>query len=211
MNSNTVILKGITDVPIRGYFTGYRFIHNNFFSILCYDYLDDLMLEFDRLSGRYDYHEWFDIPETDHDFFAGYKPKIDIRNKDVVAKIKPMSYLGFAERLHWMLQTSFNFYSVEHLSQDDTINLIRDVSSFMFGDENWKIGDDPQSYRSLPNWVDHDWEFFDVVPDFLTTSGYFEHIEKTKFEGYFDAGPNDSCLMAFHDRVFYIILTNGSP
>lgn len=206
MNSNSVILKGTTDKPI-----GNRYL-NEFFSVIMRDAFTEMFLEFDRLSLRYDYYEWEQSPESEKDFYAGYKPRVSQFVKlDVMRKLKPMSYLGFSERLHWMVCTARSFYGEEPLEEEETLKLIRDVSHFIFSEANWTVGDVPPESLNLPGWVDHPWHFYDVIPDFLYSTGYWQQEEDPPDNAYFDGGPNDSCTLCFYDTTFYLLLTNGCP
>jgi hypothetical protein len=216
MNSNTLLLKGRTNQHLI------MDSHTSILSLLISASLTDLLLDFDRRSKLFNNHSWHDVPEVEADFYAGYKPRLGALVKsDTVLKKKPVSYLGFAERLHWMLRTSPTYYSDHHPDEETTHMLIRDVSLILFGAEAWKIGDLPQPWNGLPTWIDHPWTFFDVVPDFLNTTGYWdtksndeseEELDKRLAQlAYFDGGPSDSCLFFYRDDVFYFLLTNGSP
>lgn len=206
MSSNTVLLKGVTDNVIAA--------ENSlsFFSVLMRDAFTDLFLEFDRAIKRYDYHDWTDAPDSQIDFFAGYKPRFSQMVKpDIYHKLKPMSYLGFWERLHWMLRTAPFFYSDTRPHEKDALQIIQDLTAYIFEQDAQTLENAPQSWIGPPNWIEHSWIFYDVVPDFLYNSGYWEHVEESPENAYFDGGPCDSCTFFFQERTFYILMTNGSP
>lgn len=207
MNGNTVLLKGRTDIPIVDdedlSFFLYFFLRSRF---------NDLFLEFDRKLQRYNYHEWHDTTESQIDFFVGYKPWLNqIVNFTGQLKPKPMSYLGFTERLYWMLRTSPIIYSDNHVDNETAIRMIQEVSTSLFGKNTWKLGDNIKQPIELPNWITHPWRFYDVVPDFLNTTRYWEHNENAPDDAYFDGGASDSCTFFFHKTTFYFLLTSGSP
>ena len=215
MNSSTVLLKGRTNQPI---------IMNYGLSILLLlirDAFTDLFLEFDRQINRFDYHDWHDTSASQVDFYAGYTPRSGQILTSNYIKSKPISYLGFAERLHWMLRTSPAYYFDHPLDEEAAIALVREVSTHLFGADTWKVDDPPQQWIGLPNWVDQPWMFFDVVPDFLNGRGYWDKKSNDESdEGldqrlsqlpYFDGGSSDSCVFFYRNDVFYFLLTNGSP
>jgi len=207
MNGNTVLLKGQADKPLgeaeKISFFLYFFLGNRF---------NDLFLEFDFKIQRWNYHEWHDTPESAIDFFAGWQPQLkQIVNFTGQLKPKPMSYLGFTERLYWMLRTSPNYYHVEHVNHETSIRTIQDVSMFLFGETTWTVGDKITQSRGLPNWTQHPWTFYDIVPDFLNTTGYWEHNDHAPVDAYFDGGASDSATFFFRDTTFYLLLTSGSP
>ena len=209
MNSNPLLLKGRANQPITMAFG------TNFLFVLIGEYLKDLILEFELKTNSFHHYEWHDTPESKLDIYAGYKPRTGQLIKPSYLKPKPMSYLGFAERLHWMLQTSPE-YHVSHGHAETAMRLIQDVSVSLFGATAWKVGDSPQPWVGIPLWVQHPWTFYDVVPDFLHTTGYWEKIKPTAEErasrlSYFDGGASDSCTFFFHETVFHLLLTNGSP
>lgn len=208
MNSNTFLLKGSTDNPISVSQV------NSFFTAFRSTKFIDLFLEFDNLSKWHNYHEWQDKPASRIDFYLGFSPWLKQINKAKKAtKLEPMSYLGFVERLHWMLMTSPTYYAELTIRPDEetTLRMIREISLMLFGEKAWAIGDDPPVQLAPPNWVEHPWTFYNVVPDFLYDTGYWEHNDNAPDGGYFDGGASDSCTFFFRDRVFYVLLTNGSP
>ena len=210
MNSHTVLLKGQTNQPITmGY--GLSILY-----LLITDHFTPLFFEFDRQSKSFDYHDWHDTSASQVDFYAEYTPRSGQLLTSSYIKNKPVSYLGFAERLHWMLRTSPAYYFDHLLDEDAAIGLIGDVSTYLFGREAWNVGDSPQPWIGLPSWISHPWFFYDVVPDFLNTRDYWESTkrsneERTNSLRYFDGGSSDSCLFFYRDDVFYFLLTNGSP
>ncbi len=202
MSSNIVLLKGRTDQPIT--------VEDRrpFFTVFMRDYFHDLFLEFDRASNRYNYHTWVATPD------GGSAPEAWAKNlvrPDVYRKLKPMSYLGFIERLHWMLRTTVGYYGDRHPDEATAQSLIHDFLISLFGSDTWNIGDLPTPWIGIPSWLEHPWTFYDIVPDFLYSSGYWEQPENRPEDYYFDGGEEDSCTLFFKDTVFYLLLTSGSP
>jgi hypothetical protein len=214
MNGNTVLLKVKTGKPIPA---NNRFERQSFLHEFREKHFLDLFLEFDRATGWFDYHEWHDTPESKEDFYAGYKPRIQrILKPDSNFWSKPMSYLCFIERLHWMQITSFGPYlTPDDIDEKAAGKIIHDLLPALFGPDTWNIDDPPTSWVGMPNWISHPWSFFDVMPNFLHSTGYWEHWkdEEAKYpdNAYFDSGEADSCTIFFHNTTFYMLLTNGSP
>ena len=205
MSSNIVLLKGEADHPLT--FADYR----SPFTIIMRDAFLDLFLEFDRISGRArNYHTWEATPDGGSAPVARPETQ-ELVKPNVYRKLKPMSYLGFIERLHWMLRTADSFYGDTHPDEETAQRLIHDFLISLFGKDTWNIGDPPAPWVGVPSWIEHPWTFYDVVPDFLLSTGYWEHNENLPPTAYFDGGRSDSCTFFFHERIFYILLTSGSP
>ena len=207
MNGNTVLLKGQIDKP---------FVNNEKISFFLYFFLgnrfNDLFLEFDLKIQRWNFHEWHDTPESSVDFFSGWQPRLkQIVNFTGQLKPKPISYLGFTERLYWMLRTSPSYYSDNHVDHETAISMIQNVSKVLFGETSWTVGDTIEQPLDPPNWIAHPWTFCDIAPDFLNTTGYWEHHEDAPDDAYFDGGASDSATFFFRDTTFYLLLTCGSP
>ena len=207
MNGVPFLLKGHTHKPI---------LENDRVEPFLYFFLSDqftrLFFEFDRKTGHYDFHDWHDTPESEIDFFAGYKPShASLIKMDVTLKPKPISYLGFTERLYWMLRTSPNYHHLDRINHETAIRMIQDVSKSLFGEQSWTIGDQIESKIEPPNWIPHPWTFYDIAPDFLNTTGYWERPDDDPKTAYFDGGASDSATFFFRDTTFYLLLTCGSP
>lgn len=207
MNGYPFLLKGHTNKPISENDRVTPFLY-----VFFYNYFNELFFEFDRKTGHYDFHDWYDTPESEVDFFAGYKPCLEpLIKTDMTLKPKPMSYLGFTERLYWMLRTSPNYHHVERVNHETAITMIHDMSKVLFGKASWTIGDSIEKPLDLPNWIAHPWTFCDIAPDFLNTTGYFGLSEDELTTAYFDGGASDSATFFFRDTTFYLLLTCGSP
>jgi hypothetical protein len=200
MNSTTVLLKGQTNIAID------ETTRRSIFSGLIRDAFVEMFLEFDRLSGLCNYHEWDK---------AGPHPWPEIARlirPEVYHKLKPMSVLGFAERLHWMLRTALSPHHM-HTDEPTARRLIQGFYTDLFGPAEWTVDSPLIAAAGLPKWIAHSWTFYDVVPDFLHSSGYWNEEEKApeNTPTYFDSGEADSCTFFFKDTVFYLLLTNGCP
>lgn len=214
MNSNTVLIKGQADKSIT---IDDRWLQGNIAFIYdCLKYsFQDLFLDFDKYIGHYDYYDWEETTESLGDFYAGYTPWLkQIIKLDISIKAKPVSYLGFIERLYWMLRLSpvYHFPIQQHIDEASANRVIQDVCAMLFGAE-WRLENLNQQSVGLPHWVNHPWTFYDITPDFLNSTGYFGWSDEDEVsdDAYFDGGASDSCMFFFKDKTFYFLLTNGAP
>lgn len=54
------------------------------------------------------------------------------------------------------------------------------------------------------------WAFASVEPDFLRSSEYRTHVPPVR-PVYFDGSASDTATLFHRGRVFWLLLTNGSP
>jgi hypothetical protein len=197
MNSNTMLFKVRADQLLTT--INYQAVLNQF---LRSSLFREMFLEVDQLRRLLSYI-----------IFVNGQPVSPPLPESFVQESFPLTLTSmneytFAERIDWMLTTAFSPYRT-HISESRAQEVIRDFFWEVFAPESWPL--EQSSTRRY--WGEHAWLFYDVAPNFLHSTGYFnapEEYEPSDF-AYFDGGEADTCTFFYRDDIFYLLLTNGSP
>ncbi|WP_157531636.1 MULTISPECIES: hypothetical protein [unclassified Kitasatospora] len=114
------------------------------------------------------------------------------------AVLAPLGYEEFAGRLRWMLREAYSPYGCHKPAREADV-LVADFVREMLA---------PRGGGSRS--AVQEWEFASVEPDFLRCTEYYTQ-EVPLHPVYFDGSASDTATLFHRGRVFYLLLTNGSP
>jgi hypothetical protein len=127
--------------------------------------------------------------------------------------VQPVSDVALVQRLLWMLTTEQCSWYRKQLPVPEALPLVQGFLVDLLGARSAAEGAAP-SVEELAQSIPPGWDFSQVAPDFLYSTGYFGSGLPEAPEGgrgYFDGSPADGCLVLRRGPFAWLLLTNGSP